>query len=74
MPYIRKYDDEILMHLEKNLTKAQIKAFGKLDEVAQKHVKNTVLREVILSAWDENDDAMADAVKAKVRAAMKKPN
>tara|TARA_R100000458_G_C8262335_1_gene237706 strand:- start:671 stop:1054 length:384 start_codon:yes stop_codon:yes gene_type:complete len=72
MPYIKKYDDEIMAHLEANLTKAQLAAFEKLEGVAQENVKNKVLREVILSAWDENDDAMADAVKAKVRAAMKK--
>ena len=72
MPYIKKYDDEIMMHLEDSLTKAQMAAFGKLEKIAQEKVKNRVLREVILSAWDENDDVMASAVKAKVRAAMKK--
>ena len=72
MPYIKKYDDEIMMHLESNLTKAQMAAYSKLEEIAQEKVKNRILREVILSAWDENDDAMADAVKAKVKAAMKK--
>jgi len=72
MPYIKKYDDEIMAHLEANLTKAQLVAFEKLEGLAQENVKNKVLREVILSTWDEKDDAMADAVKAKVRAAMKK--
>ena len=45
-------------------------AFEKLDEVAQKHVKDAMLRNVILSAWDEKDDMMVDAVKLKVRAAL----
>ena len=72
MPYIKKYDDEILALLDENLTKAQLAAYKKLDETAQKNVKNTVLRNVIMSAWDEHDDMMAEAVRKNVRAAMKK--
>jgi len=72
MPYVKKYDDEILALLDANLTKAQLKAFEKLDEVTQKNVKNSVLRNVILSAWDQNDDMMVEAVRKHVRAAMKK--
>jgi len=72
MPYIYKYDDQILALLDKNLTKVQLVAFKKLDEAAQKNVKNAVLRNVIMSAWDENDDMMAEAVRKNVRAAMKK--
>ena len=33
-----------------------MKAYEKLDEAAQKHVKDAMLRNVIMSAWDENDD------------------
>jgi len=47
-------------------------AYKKLDEAAQKNVKNAVLRNVIMSAWDEKDDMMAEAVRKNVRAAMKK--
>ena len=72
MPYVKKYDDEILALLDSHLTKTQSKAFEKLNEVAQKNVKNAVLRNVILSAWDQNDDMMAEAVRKHVRAAMKK--
>ena len=72
MPYIKKYDDEILALLDANLTKAQLAAYKKLDETAQKNVKNTVLRNVIMSAWDEHDDMMAEAVRKNVRAAMTK--
>ena len=72
MPYIKKYDDEILALLDENLTKAQLAAYKKLDETAQKNVKNTVLRNVIMSAWDEHDDMMAEAVRKNVRAAMTK--
>ena len=70
MPLIKKYDDEIMGHLDKALTKAQMKVFEKLDETAQKHVKDSLVKNVLITAWDEKDDMMADAVKAKVKAAL----
>jgi ABC-type antimicrobial peptide transport system permease subunit len=70
MPYLVKYDTEIMMHLEKNLSKAQLKAYEKLDEQVKKQVNNKVLQDVIMSAWDEKDDMMADAVKQKVKSAL----
>ena len=70
MPLIKKYDDEIMGHLDKALTKAQMKAYEKLDDEVKKQVNNKVLQDVIMSAWDEKDDMMADAVKAKVKAAL----
>ena len=72
MPYIMKHEDELNEILDNYLTAAQTKAYKKLDETAQKNVKNTVLRNVIMSAWDEHDDMMAEAVRKNVRAAMKK--
>ena len=70
MPYIMKYDDEIMAHLNKHLTRVQMKAYDKLDDEVKKQVNNKVLQDVIMSAWDEKDDMMADAVKLKVRAAL----
>ena len=70
MPLFKKYDDEIMAHLEKGLTKAQLKAYEKLDDEVKKQVNNKVLQDVIMSAWDEKDDLMADAVKQKVKAAL----
>ena len=70
MPYIKKYDDEIFAALEKGLTKAQMKAYEKLDDVAQKHVKDAMLRNVVLSAWDENDDALVALVKSEAKKAL----
>ena len=70
MPYIKKYDDEIMAHLEKNLTKVQMKVYNKLDDEVKKQVNNKILQDVVMSAWDENDDMMADAVKLKVKAAL----
>ncbi len=71
MPYIYKYDDQILALLESNLTKAQMKAYKKLDEAAQKNVDSAVMRNVIMSAWDETDDKMAEAVRKYIREAIK---
>ena len=70
MPYIKKYDDEIMAHLEKNLTKVQMKVYNKLDDEVKKQVNNKILQDVVMSAWDEKDDMMADAVKLKVKAAL----
>jgi hypothetical protein len=70
MPLFKKYDDEIMAHLEKGLTKAQLKAYEKLDDEVKKQVNNKVLQDVIMSAWDEKDDMMADAIKQKVKAAL----
>ena len=70
MPLFKKYDDEIMAHLDKALPKAQLKAYEKLDDEVKKQVNNKVLQDVIMSAWDEKDDMMADAVKQKVKAAL----
>jgi hypothetical protein len=56
--------------LDKNLTKAQMAAFEKLDETAQKHVKDSLVRNVLVTAWDEKDDELAALVKSKVKSAL----
>ena len=70
LPLFKKYDDEIMAHLDKALSKVQMKAYEKLDDEVKKQVNNKVLQDVIMSAWDEKDDMMADAVKLKVKAAL----
>ena len=70
MGYIGKHDDEINALLDKYLTKAQTMAYGKLDEAAQKHVKDAMLRNVILSAWDQNDDKFVAVGKAEAKEAI----
>ena len=70
MPYIKKYDEEILELLDKNLTAAQVKAYEKLDEAAQKHVKDAMLRNVIMSAYDQHDDKFLAVVKAEAKEAL----
>jgi hypothetical protein len=56
--------------LDKNLSKAQMKAFDKLDKTAQKHVKDSLVRNVLITAWDEKDDELVSLVKSKVKAAL----
>lgn len=70
LPLFKKYDDEIMAHLDKALSKVQMKAYEKLDDEVKKQVNNKVLKDVIMSAWDEKDDMMADTIKLKVKAAL----
>ena len=68
--YIKNNEAELLDLLDKNLTKAQMKAFEKLDATAQKHVKDSLVRNVLVTAWDEKDDELAALVKSKVKSAL----
>jgi len=68
--YIKNNEAELMEMLDTNLTKAQMKAFEKLDETAQKHVKDSLVRNVLITAWDEKDDELASLVKSKVKAAL----
>ena len=70
MPYLKKYDEQILEILDKNLTAAQVKAYEKLDEAAQKHVKDAMLRNVIMSAYDQHDDKFVAVVKTEAKDAL----
>ena len=68
--YLKNNEAELMDMLDNNLTKAQMKAFEKLDETAQKHVKDSLVRNVLVTAWDEKDDELAALVKAKVKSAL----
>jgi len=68
--YLKKYDAQIEALLEENLTKAQKVAYEKLDETLQAQVKDDLLRNVILTAWDEKDDQLKTLVKGKVKGAL----
>ena len=68
--YLKNNEAELMDLLDKNLTKAQAKAFEKLDETAQKHVKDSFVRNVLITAWDEKADELAGLVKSKVKAAL----
>ena len=68
--YLKNNEAELMDLLDTNLTKAQMKAFDKLDEAAQKHVKDSLVRNVLITAWDEKDDELASLVKSKVKSAL----
>ena len=70
LPLLKKYDDELLDLMYKSMTAAQVKAYEKLDEAAQKHVKDAMLRNVIMSAYDQNDDKFATVVKTELKDAL----
>jgi len=68
--YLKNNEAELQDLLDKNLTKVQMKAFEKMDEVAQKHVKDSLVKNVLITAWDEKDDELAALVKSKVKSAL----
>ena len=68
--YLKNNEAELMDLLDKNLTKAQMKAFDKLDEQAKVHVKDSLVKNVLITAWDEKDDELAALVKSKVKAAI----
>ena len=68
--YLKNNEAELMDLLDKNLTKAQQKVFEKMDETAQKHVKDSLVKNVLITAWDEKDDELAALVKSKVKAAL----
>jgi len=68
--YLKNNEAELMELLDKNLTKAQMKAFEKLDETAKKHIKDSLVRNVLITAWDEKDDELAGLVKSKVKVAL----
>ena len=68
--YLKNNEAELMELLDKNLTKAQMKAYEKLDEQAQLHVKDSLVKNVLLTAWDEKDDELAGLVKSKFKAAL----
>ena len=68
--YLKNNEAELMGLLDKNLTKVQMKAFEKMDETAQKHVKDSLVKNVLITAWDEKDDELSALVKSKVKAAL----
>ena len=68
--YLKNNEAELMELLDKNLTKAQMTAFEKLDETAKKHIKDSLIRNVLITTWDEKDDELAGLVKSKVKVAL----
>lgn len=72
MPLLKKYDSDISTLMDKHMSAAQMKAYEKLDELAQKHVKDAMLKNVIMSVYDENDDKFVAVIKGEVKDALVK--
>jgi len=70
LTYLKKHDDKVMELLNKGLTAVQLKAFDKLDDAAKKYVKDEMVRNVILSTWDEQDDRLVSSVKDEARKAL----
>jgi flagellar motor component MotA len=68
--YLKNNEAEVMSLLDKNLTKVQRKAFDKMEPLAQKHIKDSLVKNVLITAWDEKDDELAALVKSKVKAAL----
>ena len=68
--YLKNNEAELMGLLDKNLTKAQMKAFDKMEPLAQKHIKDSLVKNVLITAWDEKGDELAALVKSKVKAAL----
>ena len=68
--YLKNNEAELMGMLDKNLSKVQKKAFEKLDKTAQKHIKDSLVKNVLITAWDEKDDELAALVKSKIKAAL----
>ena len=64
MKLIGKYDDEILELYEKNLTPLMRE---KLTKTAEKHVKDEILKQVILTTFDHTEDKAQGTVKKLIR-------
>ena len=70
LTYLKNHEDKVMDLLNKGLTATQLKAFDKLDDAAKKYVKDEMVRNVILSTWDEQDDRLVSSVKDEARKAL----
>ena len=64
MKLIKKHDAEILELYEKHLTP---KMREKLNAVAEKHVKDEILKQVVMTAFDHTEDKAQGTVKKLIR-------
>ena len=64
MKLIKKHDAEILELYEKHLTP---KMREKLDDLAEKHVKDEILKQVVLSKFDHTEKKAQGTVKKLIR-------
>ena len=67
---LKRYESEIDGLIENNLTKLQNLAYDKLDSTLQQQMRDTVLKDVIMSNYDHYDDEFTKTVKTEIRGAL----
>ena len=70
--FLKRHGAEVDALINANLTKLQMHAFESLDAHLQKQMQDEVLRNVILSAYDQHDDKLKKQVRDDVRSALAK--
>ena len=67
---LKKYEAEIDGLIENNLTKLQKLAYDKLDSTLQQQMRDSVLKDVIMSNYDHYDEEFTKTVKTEIRDAL----
>ena len=67
---LKRYESEIDGLIENNLTKLQKIAYDRLDSTLQQQMRDSVLKDVIMSNYDHYDDEFAKTVKTEIRGAL----
>ena len=67
---LKRYESEIDGLIENNLTKLQKIAYDKLDSTLQQQMRDSVLKDVIMSNYDQYDEELAKTVKTEIRDAL----
>ena len=67
---LKRYESEIDGLIENNLTKLQKLAYDKLDSTLQQQMRDTVLKDVIMSNYDHYDEEFIKTVKTEIRGAL----
>jgi len=67
---LKRYESEIDSLIENNLTKLQKMAYDKLDSTLQQQMRDSVLKDVIMSNYDQYDEEFAKTVKTEIRGAL----
>jgi len=67
---LKRYESEIDSLIENNLTKLQKIAYDRLDSTLQQQMRDSVLKDVIMSNYDQYDEEFAKTVKTEIRDAL----
>ena len=67
---LKRYESEIDGLIENNLTKLQKLAYNRLDSTLQQQMRDSVLKDVIMSNYDQYDEEFAKTVKTEIRDAL----